>query len=74
MPRDNPVLVLTRKRDERIVIGTDIVITVVSVKGSHVAVGVDAPRQVPVLRSELANDENQRRRYSNAPSEIAAKR
>ena len=49
------MLVLTRKQGERIVIGDDIVITVVRTKGSSVRVGIQAPAHVPVLRGEIAN-------------------
>jgi carbon storage regulator len=48
------MLVLTRKQGERIVIGEDIVITVVRTKGSSVRVGIQAPAHVPVLRGEIA--------------------
>ena len=48
------MLVLTRKQGERIVIGDDIVITVVRTKGSSVRVGIQAPAHVPVLRGEIA--------------------
>ena len=48
------MLVLTRKQGERIVIGDDIVITVVRTKGSSVRVGIQAPSHVPVLRGEIA--------------------
>ncbi|GAA4158502.1 hypothetical protein GCM10022286_11470 [Gryllotalpicola daejeonensis] len=47
------MLVLTRKIGESIVIGEGITITVVDVKGDTVRVGVDAPRDVKVQRSEV---------------------
>lgn len=47
------MLVLTRKVDESIMIGDDIRITVVAVKGDHVRVGVDAPKNVPIHRREV---------------------
>jgi len=47
------MLVLTRRVDESIRIGDDIRITVVKIKGTQqICVGVDAPRDVPVLREE----------------------
>ena len=55
------MLILTRKKDESLRIGDDIVITVVSVGGGHVRLGIDAPRELSVHRSEIyekiANDE-----------------
>jgi len=47
------MLVLTRKADQKIQIGNDIVITVLQVKGNSVRIGIEAPRQVRVMRSEL---------------------
>lgn len=47
------MLVLTRKRQEQIHIGDDIVLTVLRVKGNTVRVGIEAPRNVRVLRGEL---------------------
>jgi carbon storage regulator len=46
-------LVLTRKKSEAIVIGDDIVITVVGIHGDKVRLGVDAPKDVPVHRHEV---------------------
>ena len=50
------MLVLSRKTGQRIEIGDNITITIVSVKGSTVRVGIDAPSDVRVLRSELATE------------------
>jgi carbon storage regulator len=47
------MLVLSRKRDERIVIGDNIVITVVEVRGDKVRLGIEAPSEVPVHRQEV---------------------
>ena len=47
------MLVLSRKRDERIVIGDNIVITVVEVRGDKVRLGIEAPTEVPVHRQEV---------------------
>ena len=47
------MLVLTRRPDQRIVIGDDIVITVLEVKGDTVRLGIDAPRSVRVHREEV---------------------
>lgn len=49
------MLVLSRKRDEQIVIGKDIVITLVEIRGDKVRLGVEAPRDVPVHRREVAD-------------------
>ncbi len=47
------MLVLTRRPDQRIVIGDDIVITVLDVKGDTVRLGIEAPRSVRVHREEV---------------------
>lgn len=47
------MLVLSRKKDERIVINGNIVITVVEVRGDKVRIGIEAPTEVPVHRQEV---------------------
>ncbi|EAX46813.1 carbon storage regulator, CsrA [Thermosinus carboxydivorans Nor1] len=47
------MLALTRKCGERIVIGDNITVTVVDVKGDSVRLAIDAPRDVKVWRGEL---------------------
>lgn len=47
------MLVLSRKLDQRIKIGEDIEIVVVSISGDAVRLGIEAPRSVKVLRSEV---------------------
>ena len=47
------MLVLTRKIDERIKIGEDIEITIVAISGDTVRIGIDAPRDLKILRSEI---------------------
>lgn len=50
------MLVLTRKRDESIIIGDNIKITVVDVRGDQVKIGIDAPRSISVHREEIYNE------------------
>ncbi len=47
------MLVLSRQKDESIVIGDDIKITIVDVRGDKVRLGIEAPREVPVHRIEV---------------------
>jgi carbon storage regulator len=47
------VLVLSRKKNETIVIDENIEVTIVSVHGDRVSLGIQAPRTIPVHRSEL---------------------
>lgn len=47
------MLVLSRKRDESIVIGDGIVVTIVDIRGDKVRLGIQAPPNVPVHRQEV---------------------
>lgn len=51
------MLVLTRKSNEKIRIGDDIVITVLRTKGKAVRLGIEAPSDMRVLRGEIAFDQ-----------------
>ena len=55
---EEAMLVLTRKRDDFIKIGSDIVIRVMKTSHGSVKIGIDAPSSVRVLRGELATVEN----------------
>ena len=47
------MLVLTRKKDEGIIIGESISITIIDVKGGQVRIGIDAPQDIKIFRREL---------------------
>jgi carbon storage regulator len=47
------MLVLSRQRDESIVIGDNIVITIVDIRGDKVRLGINAPAEIPVHRQEV---------------------
>jgi carbon storage regulator len=51
--RSSRVLVLTRRSNQSIMIGTDIVVTVLEVRGEQVRIGIQAPREVEVHREEV---------------------
>ncbi len=65
------MLVLSRKKNESIVINDDITIVIVEIRGDKVRLGVEAPKEIPVHRREvydaikLAEKEN---RESNEPA------
>ena len=47
------MLVLSRQRDESIVIGDNVVITIVDIRGDKVRLGIEAPGEIPVHRQEV---------------------
>ena len=47
------MLVLSRHRDQSIVIGEDVVVTIVDIRGDKVRLGIDAPSEIPVHRREV---------------------
>jgi len=47
------MLVLTRKLEEKIMIGKDIVISILEIEGGNVKVGIEAPRDIAILRMEV---------------------
>ena len=50
------MLILSRKINERIMIGDDISISVIEVRGDQVRIGVDAPKNVKVFRQEVYDE------------------
>jgi len=49
------MLVLSRKREESIQISDNVVVTVLDIRRNSVRIGIDAPRDIPVLRTKLQN-------------------
>lgn len=47
------MLALTRNRNESIMLGNDIEITVLEVKGEQVKIGINAPKSIPIYRKEI---------------------
>lgn len=62
------MLVLTRKADESITIGNNIKISVLEVKGNQIKLGIEAPKNIPINRSEVYEKiMNENIRASQAP-------
>ncbi len=68
------MLVLTRKSEQSIRIGKDVIITVLECSNSHVKIGISAPKDIPVHREEIykkIQDKNKESVLSqNLPSNI----
>jgi carbon storage regulator len=62
------MLVLSRKRDEKIVIGDQIVVTIVDVRGDKVRIGIEAPASVSVHRQEVFDALKRQEEESSANS------
>jgi carbon storage regulator len=60
------VLVLTRKSNQSIMIGDDIEVTVLSIMGEKVRIGIQAPRDIPVFRKEVYLEIQQERALESA--------
>jgi carbon storage regulator len=67
------MLVLTRKSNQSIMIGDDIEITVLSIMGEKVRIGITAPRDVPVFRREVYLEIQDERGEVTAPTGGGAK-
>jgi carbon storage regulator len=65
------VLVLTRRPGESVMIGDDVVVTVLDVRGDVVRVGIKAPRSVQVHREEVYRELQKVNREAASPSESA---
>jgi carbon storage regulator len=66
------MLVLTRKSNQSIMIGDDIEVSVLSIMGEKVRVGIQAPREIPVFRKEVYLEIQQERAKEMAGSNVRA--
>ncbi len=67
------MLVLSRQRDESIIIGDNIVITVVDIRGDKVRLGIEAPKEVSVHRQEVYEAiQRENTLKTEAPKELTA--
>lgn len=67
------MLALTRKTNESIMIGNEIEITILEVKGDQVKIGISAPKAVPIYRKELyiqIQESNREAAETTIPEEV----
>ena len=62
------MLIISRRCGESFIIGDDVKITVLSVKGNQIRIGIDAPKETTILREEVRD----RRTPSISPEEKAS--
>jgi carbon storage regulator len=65
------VLVLTRRPGESVMVGDDVVITVLDVRGDVVRLGIKAPRSVQVHREEVYRELQRANQEAASPSDVA---
>ena len=69
------MLVLSRQRDESIIIADNIKITIVDIRGDKVRLGIDAPKEIPVHRQEvfdaIQRENDQENASQRFPSPVA---
>ncbi len=65
------MLVLTRKSNQSIMIGDDIEVSVLSIMGEKVRIGIQAPRDIPVFRKEVYLEIQSERQQEIAPAPVS---
>lgn len=63
------MLVLSRKESEKIILGDEIVLTIVRVSGDRVRLGIQAPKDMLILRQELEGQEHSNEKASDSNSD-----
>lgn len=66
------MLVLHRKKGESLIINDNIKITIVDISGEKVKIAVEAPKEIPILRSELVNAAEANKEAAGSERKISA--
>ncbi len=64
------MLVLSRKAEQSVLIGNDVIVTVLGVEGDRVKLGIEAPRSVTVLRLEVFEQLRSANTGAGAPTDV----
>jgi carbon storage regulator len=64
------MLVLSRKKDERIIIGDQITVMVIEIRGDKVRLGIDAPKEVTVHREEVYEAIRREQQANVSPADV----
>ena len=67
------MLVLGRKTDESLIVGSDIVITILGIEGDRVKVGINAPKHITILRSEVRDRQLRAAEAASEPAPTPAR-
>lgn len=67
------MLVLTRRTGESLMVGDDVVVTILDVRGDVVRVGIKAPRSIQVHREEVYRELQRVNREAASPSDLAVR-
>lgn len=66
------MLVLTRKQQQQIQVGEGVTITILRIKGGSVRIGIEAPSDVRIIRSELSPHDTEETPEDTTPAELAS--
>lgn len=69
--RERPMLILTRREGEVIRIGNSVQVVVVAIQGGQVKLGIEAPREITILRQELIGRRQQAAALTETPEQIS---